>query len=230
MINISIIVPVYNEEETILEILEKINKQKIKNIKFEIIVINDGSEDATKKILTNNVKLYDKLINRSVSGGKGAAILEGMNSANGDYFLFQDADLEYDPNDYKSLIEPVQSFNADLVIGSRLTGPKITRTSYFYHKLGNIFITLLFNIFYNTSFTDIYSCYLLINKNKINLKNIRTKGWEQQAEILSQVVLRSNLHFEVPVNYYGRSYKEGKKIRPIHIFKVIFTIIYKRFF
>ncbi len=230
MINISIIVPVYNEEETILEILKKINKQKIKNIKFEIIVINDGSEDATKKILTNNVKLYDKLINRSVSGGKGAAILEGMNSANGDYFLFQDADLEYDPNDYKSLIEPVQSFNADLVIGSRLTGPKITRTSYFYHKLGNIFITLLFNIFYNTSFTDIYSCYLLINKNKINLKNIRTKGWEQQAEILSQVVLRSNLHFEVPVNYYGRSYKEGKKIRPIHIFKVIFTIIYKRFF
>ena len=230
MINISIIVPVYNEEETILEILKKINKQKIKNIKFEIIVINDGSEDATKKILTNNVKFYDKLINRSVSGGKGAAILEGMNSANGDYFLFQDADLEYDPNDYKSLIEPVQSFNADLVIGSRLTGPKITRTSYFYHKLGNIFITLLFNIFYNTSFTDIYSCYLLINKNKIDLKNIRTKGWEQQAEILSQVVLRSNLHFEVPVNYYGRSYKEGKKIRPIHIFKVIFTIIYKRFF
>lgn len=230
MINISIIVPVYNEEETILEILKKINKQKIKNIKFEIIVINDGSEDDTKKILIDNVKLYDKLINRSISGGKGAAILEGMNSANGDYFLFQDADLEYDPNDYKSLIEPVQSFNADLVIGSRLTGPKITRTSYFYHKLGNIFITLLFNIFYNTSFTDIYSCYLLINKNKINLKNIRTKGWEQQAEILSQVVLRSNLHFEVPVNYYGRSYKEGKKIRPIHIFKVIFTIIYKRFF
>ena len=230
MITISIIVPVYNEEETILEILKKINKQKIKNIKFEIIVINDGSEDTSKKILINNSKLYNKLINRSVSGGKGAAILEGMNLAKGDYFLFQDADLEYDPNDYKALIEPVQTFNADLVIGSRLTGPKITRTSYFYHKLGNMFITLLFNIFYNTAFTDIYSCYLLINKNKINLKNIKTKGWEQQAEILSQVVLRSNLHFEVPVNYYGRTYREGKKIRPIHIFKVIFTIIYKRFF
>ncbi len=230
MFSISIIIPVYNEEKTILEILKKINKQKIKDVEFEIIVINDGSNDNTLNILKSNEKYYDKLINRSLSGGKGAAILEGMNSAKGEYFLFQDADLEYDPYDYEVLIEPVKKFNADLVIGSRLTGPKITRTSYFYHKLGNIFITLLFNIFYNTSFTDIYSCYLLINKKSINLKTITTKGWEQQAEILSQVVLKSNLHFEVPINYYGRTYGEGKKIRPIHVFKVIYIIIYKRFF
>ncbi len=230
MIRISIIIPVYNEENTILEILKKVKKQEFDRVKFEIIVVNDGSKDNTFEILKGNKKYYNKLINRRKSGGKGAAILDGMKLAKGDFFLFQDADLEYDPNDYKKLIIPVQKFNADLVIGSRLTGPEITRTSYFWNKLGNMLITFLFNILYNTTFTDIYSCYLLIKKNKLNLDKIKTKGWEQQAEILSQVVLSSDLHFEVPINYYGRTYEEGKKIRPFHIFKVIFTIIFKRFF
>jgi len=230
MITISIIIPVFNEENTILEILKKVKKQKFDQVNFEVIVVNDGSIDNTFQILKDHKKYYDKLINRKKSGGKGSAILDGMKIATGKFLLFQDADLEYDPHDYKKIIIPVQKFNADLVIGSRLKGSEITRTSYFWNKLGNILITFLFNILYNTTFTDIYSCYLLIKKNKLNLDKIKTKGWEQQAEILSQVVLNSNLHYEVPINYYGRTYEEGKKIRPFHIFKVIFTIIYKRFF
>lgn len=230
MITISIIIPVFNEENTILEILKKVKKQKFDQVNFEVIVVNDGSIDNTFQILKDHKKYYDKLINRKKSGGKGSAILDGLKIAKGKFLLFQDADLEYDPHDYKKLIIPVQKFNADLVIGSRLKGSEITRTSYFWNKLGNILITFLFNILYNTTFTDIYSCYLLIKKNKLNLDKIKTKGWEQQAEILSQVVLNSNLHYEVPINYYGRTYEEGKKIRPFHIFKVIFTIIYKRVF
>ncbi len=230
MYKISIIIPVYNEEKTILQILKLVNKQKIKNVSFEIIVVNDGSTDKTAELLKNNNKLYNILINRKKSGGKGAAVIEGIKVSKGQFILFQDADLEYDPNDYSSLITPITKFSADLVIGSRLSSPRITRASYFWNRVGNKFITLLFNIFYNTTFTDIYSCYVIFNKKFLNISKISTKGWEQHAEILSQVVLSSKLHFEVPINYYGRTYNEGKKIRPFHIFKIIFIIIIKRFF
>ena len=229
MIKISIIVPVYNEKNTVIEILKKVKKQKISKINFEIIVVNDGSNDGSFELIKENKQYYDKLVDRKKSGGKGSAILDGIKVASGDYVLFQDADLEYDPEDYKTLVLPILNFKADLVIGSRLKGSKISRTSYFWNKMGNIFITFLFNILYNTTFTDIYSCYLLIKRSKLNICKIKTNGWEQQAEILAQVVLSSKLHYEVPINYYGRTYEEGKKIRPFHILKVIFTIISRRF-
>ena len=229
--NISIVIPVYNEEKTILIILEKIKKVEEKLSKnFEIIVVNDASNDRTLEYLESNKKLYNKLINIDVNKGKGNAINIGFKEASGEIIIIQDADLEYDPSDYSSLLAPVIKFNADLVIGSRLSGSQITRVSYFFNKQGNKLITLLFNLFYNTTFTDIYTCYILFKRELVNPNNIRTFGWEQQAEILSQIVLNSKLHFEVPVNYYGRTYEEGKKIRPYHIFKIIFTIVLKRFF
>ena len=227
MISLSIIIPVFNEENTILQLLKLVSLKAFRDFFFEIIVINDGSNDSSLKILKKNKNYYDKLIDRKISGGKGAAVLDDMSSTS-EYILFQDADLEYDPKDYKNLIEPVKRFKADLVIGSRFLAPKIIRTSYFLNKIGNIVITNLFNLFYNTSFTDIYSCYVLFKREKLNLKNIKTHGWEQQAEILSNIVLNSKLHFEVPISYYGRTYEEGKKIRPHHIFKILYIIVIKR--
>ena len=230
MIKISIIVPAYNEEKTIVEILEKVKNIEIEGIKKEVIVIDDCSKDNTLSLLKENRNLYDFLIKLPKNSGKGIAVKEGLIKASGDYILFQDADLEYDPKDYVKLLEPVLRFNADLVIGSRLVASQLTRVYYFWHKVGNKFITFLFNIINNTTFTDIYSCYVVFRKNLINPQKLSTSGWEQQAEILSKVVARSKSFYEVPVNYYGRSYEEGKKIRPHNAIPVILTILIKRIF
>ena len=222
--------PAYNEENTIIEILEKVKKIEIEGIKKEVIVIDDCSKDNTLSLLKENRNLYDFLIKLPKNSGKGIAVKEGLIKASGDYILFQDADLEYDPKDYVKLLEPVLRLNADLVIGSRLVASQLTRVYYFWHKVGNKFITFLFNIINNTTFTDIYSCYVVFRKNLINPQKLSTSGWEQQAEILSKVVARSKSFYEVPVNYYGRSYEEGKKIRPHNAIPVILTILIKRIF
>ena len=230
MIKLSILVPAFNEENTIIEILEKVSKVEIEGVKKEIIVIDDCSVDNTLSLLEKNKNLYDLLIRMKQNSGKGAAIKEGLKEATGNYILFQDADLENDPLDYKKLIEPVLRFNADLVIGSRLLSSQLTRVYYFWHKVGNKFLTFLFNVLNNTTFTDIYSCYVIFKANLIDADNLSTSGWEQQAEILSKVVANSKSFYEVPVNYYGRTYEEGKKIRPYDAISVIFTIISKRIF
>ena len=230
MKKISIIMPAYNEENTIIEILERVKKIEIEGIKKEVIVIDDCSKDNTLSLLKENKDLYDFLIKLSKNSGKGNAVKEGLIRASGDYILFQDADLEYDPKDYVKLLEPVLHLNADLVIGSRLVASQLTRVYYFWHKVGNKFITFLFNIINNTTFTDIYSCYVVFRANLINPQKLSTSGWEQQAEILSKVVAKSKSFYEVPVNYYGRSYEEGKKIRPHNAIPVILTILIKRIF
>ena len=215
MLKLSIIIPVFNEENTIIKILNKVNKVIIKGVEKEIIVVDDCSQDRTLDLLKKNDKLYSLLIRLNKNGGKGAAVKRGLSKATGEYILFQDADLEYDPNDYLKLIEPVLRFNADLVMGSRLLAPQFTRVYYFWHKIGNRFITLIFNILNNTTFTDIYSCYLLFKTNLVNPQELITNGWEQQAEILSIVVSKANSLYEVPINYYGRTYEEGKVYYPL---------------
>ena len=222
--------PAYNEEKTIIEILEKVSEVKIDGVNKEVIVIDDCSTDNTLNLLRKNKNLYDQLIESNENCGKGASVKKGLLKANGDYILFQDADLEYDPKDYIKLLEPILRFNADLVVGSRLVASQLTRVYYFWHKVGNKFITFLFNFMNNTTFTDIYSCYLVFRSELINPNQLSTSGWEQQAEILSKVVSRSNSFYEVPVNYYGRTYKEGKKIRPLDAIPVLITIILKRIF
>ena len=230
MIKLSIIVPAYNEENSIIKILEKVAKVQIEGVNKEVIVIDDCSTDKTLNLLEKNKNLYDALIKLPKNSGKGEAVKKGLIKASGQYVLFQDADLEYDPKDYKKLLEPVLLLDADLVIGSRFLASQLTRVYYFWHKVGNKFITLLFNVLNNTTFTDIYSCYIIFKADLINPNNLLTSGWEQHAEILSTIVSKSSSFYEVPVNYYGRTYKEGKKIRPHNAINVLLTIIFKRIF
>ena len=229
---ISIIVPVFNEQKTIKKILVKINELdfwKNKNLSKEIIVIDDKSTDETSKILKENANLYSKLLTNDKNMGKGYSVKEGLISAKGDYILIQDADEEYDPNDYVKFLECSEKFEADLVIGSRFIYDRYTRSHNFLNKIGNSLITLLFNLIYNTTFTDIYCCYIFFKKKLIQPEQLQSKGFEQHAEILSKIVKKGNKFFEVPVNYNGRTIIEGKKIRYYHIFSIIFQMIKNRF-
>ena len=206
----------YNEQDTIIPILQKIHEQKIDDVKLEIIVIDDGSTDNSLNLLKSNSHLYSILVQQKTNTGKGGAVKEGLKVATGDYILFQDADLEYDPSDYEKLLIPIKKFNADLVVGSRLIAPPLTRVHYFWNKKGNETITTIFNFLNNTTFTDIYTGYLEYRKNLIDPDKLRTMGWEQQAEILCKIVKASKVYYEVPISYYGRTYDEGdrKSTRP----------------
>ncbi len=230
MIQLSVLVPAYNEEATIIELLGKVAKQKINGVTIEVLVIDDGSTDGTVALLEKNPTLYTSLIKQPRNGGKGAAVKAGLRKAGGDYILFQDADLEYDPAEYEKLLKPVLEFNADIVMGSRLVASPCTRVSYFWHKAGNRLITFIFNLFNNTTFTDVYSCYLLYRRDLVDVEELVTEGWEQQAEILSRAVARAKSMFEVPISYYGRTYSEGKKIKAYHAVAVIWTIFVRRLF
>jgi len=225
MTKVTILVPAYNEEKTIIQVLQRVNEQVVPGVSFEIIVVDDGSNDATVTLLEQNPKLYSRLVKMPSNGGKGAAVKAGLAVATGEYILFQDADLEYDPADYAKLLMPVTRFSADVIIGSRIAAPPCTRVAYFWHKIGNRFITLLFNVINNTTFTDIYTGYLIFRRSLVKPEELRTAGWEQQAEILTLAVKRSTVYYEVPICYYGRTYEEGKKIRAHHMVAVIATII-----
>lgn len=228
MKKLTVLIPAYNEQATIIELLEKVAAQKVTGVQFEIIVIDDGSNDKTIDLLEAHPQLYTTLIRQPQNGGKGAAVKAGLKQASGDFILFQDADLEYDPYDYEKLLEPVLRFDADVVMGSRMAGSAITRVSYFWHKVGNWLITLIFNLLNNTTFTDVYSCYLLYRRSLVDADKLTTEGWEQHAEILTRAVRAGTSYFEVPVSYYGRTYEEGKKIRAHHIIPVVLTMFFKR--
>ena len=230
---ISIIVPVYNEDKTIKKILKKINTLKIwndSNFQKEIIVVDDKSTDETSKILKENSDLFSKLITNEKNYGKGFSVKKALEVSTGNYILIQDADEEYDPNDYEKFIECIQKFDADLVIGSRFIYDKYTRSHNFFNKVGNTLITFLFNLIYNTTFTDIYCCYIFFKRDLISSDNLKSKGFEQHAEILCKLVKKGTKFFEVPVNYNGRTISEGKKIRFYHIFSIIFQMIKNRVF
>ena len=228
--DVSIIIPVFNEENTIIKILEEVNNQVFEDFLLEIIVIDDCSQDSTVDLLKENSSLYTKLIILDTNLGKGGAVKKGILESTGEYILFQDADLEYSPQDYKKIFNVIKRFHAEVIIGSRFLSPEYTRVHYFYNKIGNRLITLLFNLLHNSTFTDIYSCYLCYKKNLFDPEDLKINGWGQHAEILSNAVKKSSIHFEVPISYNGRSYEEGKKIKARHFVEVIFTIIKKRIF
>ncbi len=227
---VSIIVPVYNEEKTILTVLKKLSNIKDFNTKFEVIVINDGSKDNTQKILNDNNKLIDKLINNETNKGKGYSVSKGLHEAEGKYIIFQDGDLEYDPVDFVKFFKLINNFEPDLIIGSRFIYAEYTRSHNILNKFGNNLITLIFNLIYNTTFTDIYSCYACFKKDLLDVNSLKTTGFEQHAEILCKIVRRGKKFYEVPISYNGRSYDEGKKIKFYHIFSVIFQICIGKFF
>ena len=227
---ISVIIPTFNEEKTIVEILKKVKKQNKDGINLEVIVVDDCSTDNSNELLKQNSNLYTKLIELDQNLGKGGAIKEGLLNATGEYILFQDADLEYDPKDFKKIFKVINKFEPDLVIGSRFLSPEYTVVNYFFHKMGNKVITFLFNLLYNSTFTDIYSCYLCYKRELINPSLLKSMGWSQQAEILGTIVKSSSVHYEVPISYSGRTFEDGKKIKARHTVGVIWMIIKKRLF
>tara|TARA_B100000242_G_scaffold196264_1_gene141762 strand:+ start:713 stop:1402 length:690 start_codon:yes stop_codon:yes gene_type:complete len=227
---ISIIIPAFNEENTIIELLKRVNREANNDYELEIIVVDDSSTDLTKELLISNPDLYTKFISLDKNLGKGGAVKEGLRIANGSYVMFQDADLEYNPQEYSKIFKMITDFNADVIIGSRFLSPEYTRVHYFFHKLGNRIITSLFNLIYNTTFTDIYSCYLCLKRELIDPLKLKSNGWAQHAEILATAVNKSKIFYEVPISYSGRTFEEGKKIKARHTFSVIYMIIKKRLF
>jgi len=226
MISVSVIIPVFNEEKTLLNILKKINE--IKNeLNLEIIIINDGSTDDSKILIDDNPNYYQKVKHFKTNSGKGKAIIEGLQLASNEFIFFQDADLEYEPNDLKKFIKLVKNFDGDLIMGSRFTSENRSVLN-FWHMLGNKFITFLFNLINNTTFSDIYCCHCLFRRKNLPVNNLKSYGWGQQAEILTYLVNNSNKIFEAAVSYDGRKYQEGKKIRFYHVFEVIYWILFTK--
>jgi glycosyltransferase involved in cell wall biosynthesis len=163
------------------------------------------------------------MIRLDKNGGKGAAVRAGLAIATGDFVLFQDADLEYSPSEYAKLVYPAMQYRADVVIGSRTLAPSCRRIHYFWNKLGNGLVTLTFNALFNTTFSDIYSCYLLFRRSLVRPETLRTNGFDQQAEILALCVRRGAIYYEVPIDYHGRTYAEGKQIRTWHVVGVLWA-------
>ena len=222
---LSIIIPVYNEEKTIIQILEKIKNSSSNLFKYEVIVIDDGSIDQSRKLLENNKHLFDKLLVNETNKGKGFSIKKGISNASGTHIIFQDADLEYDPVNFKKFEKIFLDFDADGIIGSRFVYSDFTRSHNILNKIGNTLLTFVFNLLYNSTFTDIYSCYFAFKKNLLNVNELRTEGFEQHAEILCKVIKKGSKFYEVPIRYNGRNASEGKKIKPHHFFLVFFEII-----
>ena len=225
---LSIIVPAYNEEKTIIKILEKIRNNSSDVFKYEVIVIDDGSTDQTVKILKDNKQLYDKLLTNESNKGKGYSVKKGILNASGKYIIFQDADLEYDPSDYKKFEKTFLDLDADGIIGSRYLVSEYTSSQNLLNKIGNKIVTYTFNTLFNTTFTDIYSCYFAFKRDLLDANELRTNGFEQHAEILCKVIKKGKKFYEVPINYNARNYSEGKKIRPYHFFVVMFQIVLGR--
>jgi len=226
---LTIVVPVYNEEKTIKNVLLSLTKLREKIKTIEIIVVNDGSKDNSLKILRENHNYYDVLINNFQNKGKGSAVKNALEKANGKYIIFQDADLEYDPQDFIKFVNLINKFSPDLIIGSRFNYSDYTRSHHFFNKIGNICITFIFNLFYQTTFTDVYSCYACFKRELLDHHNLKSNGFEQHAEILCKVVKKGKTFYEVPINYNGRTHDEGKKIKFYHIFSVIYQIAIGRF-
>jgi len=176
-------------------------------------------------LLEDNKHLYNKLLVNETNKGKGFSVKKGLLNTSGTHIIFQDADLEYDPVDFKKFEKIFSDFDADGIIGSRFIYSNYTRSHNILNKIANTFLTFTFNLLYNSTFTDIYSCYFAFKKDLLNVHELRTEGFEQHAEILCKVIKKGNKFYEVPISYNGRDTSEGKKIKPHHFFLVLFEII-----
>jgi len=224
---LSVLIPVYNERETILSILAIIEKV---NLDKEIIVVDDCSNDGTKELLWQkfgNGHGCFKVIYHNINQGKGAAIKDALIQAKGEYAIIQDADMEYDPNDYLLLLEAITKHNADVVYGSRFK--KTWRTTSWWHFLGNSFLTTITNILYGSMLTDMETCYKLIKTNVFRGLDIEARRFEIEPEITVKLLKRGYKIIEVPISYRGRGYHEGKKIGWRDGFATIATLLKYRF-
>ena len=224
MNRLSIIIPCYNESLTIVSIIEKILNNK--QFDYEIIVIDDFSTDGSREILKTLVnKKIQHLILNDKNYGKGYSVRQGINKATNDILLIQDADLEYDPLDYGKLVKPILDGYAEVVFGSRFVGSQEKRVLYFWHRLGNGFLTLLSNVFTNLNMTDMECCYKVFKSDLIKNINLKENRFGFEPEIVAKVSKKNLIVYEVGVKYYGRKYSEGKKITWKDGFSAIKSII-----
>ena len=224
--SISILVPVFNEKHTIRECINRILNSDTCGLKKEIIISDNNSTDGTKEILKEINDETVKCLFKDKNEGKGANIRNALKYAKGDLVLFQDADLEYHPENYPDLIKPFLHNNADVVYGSRLTGSKITKILGWPNLIGNKTFTLLANILFNKIFTDIATGYKIFRKNILDDINIVSNGFEIEPEITAKISKKKNINiYEIPISIYSRQYSEGKKVKWWDFFIYIYTLI-----
>lgn len=211
MKKISIIVPVFNEIKTLEEVIERLQKVPMCGLEKEIIIVDDYSTDGTRELIKDYEGMY-KVFYHDYNQGKGAAIRTGLSHVTGDIMVIQDADLEYDPADYDDLIKLIIEGKADVVYGSRLSGGKPSRSFMFTHLLGNKLLTFITNLLYNTTLTDMETCYKAFRTDFIKGIEIKSDRFDFEPEITAKVLKRRPRLYELPISYYGREYSEGKKI------------------
>lgn len=231
MKKLSIIIPIYNEKDTILEILEKVEKVDVGNMEKEIILVDDYSTDGSRDILKKLEDKY-KVFYHKKNRGKGAALRIGFKQATGDILIIQDADLEYNPDEYSRLLEPILEGKADVVYGSRFTGIGPHRVLFYWHHLGNQFLTMFSNMLTDLNLTDMETCYKVFRKEVIKsiLPKLKSDRFGFEPEITARIAKKEYRIYEVGISYYGRTYKEGKKINWKDGVKAVFSIIYFNLF
>jgi glycosyltransferase involved in cell wall biosynthesis len=231
MKKLSIIIPCYNEEKTIVQILSKIKYvDLLGNTAKEILIINDcstdGSEELIKIFMEENPNLSIKYFKNDSNKGKGTSIHTGIKNATGDFVIIQDADLEYDPNEYNALLKPILDGFADVVYGSRFMGSKPHRILFFWHTIGNKFLTFLSNMMTNLNLTDMETCYKMFASSIIKNVSLKEKRFGFEPEVTAKITRFPNIRiYEVGISYYGRTYADGKKIGWKDGFYAIYCII-----
>ncbi len=224
--NISVIIPVYNEVKNINEIIKRVQTTKLAS---EIVIVDDGSKDGTRDILQKlNGKKKVRVILHEKNQGKGAAVVTGMKAAKGDILLIQDADLEYDPRDYPLLLKPIQEGVADVVYGSRFLGGA-HRVTMFWHQVANKLLTLMTNILYDSILTDMETGYKVFNRKVIDGMTIKAKRFNFEPEFTAKILKRKFRIYEVPISFNPRDYTEGKKIKLKDAFEAVWALIKYRF-
>jgi glycosyltransferase involved in cell wall biosynthesis len=223
---LSIVMPVYNERNTIEAIL---NEVKALDIEKEIIIVDDCSQDGTRDWLRAQDGQGVKVFFHDRNRGKGAALRTGFSHVTGDIVVPQDADLEYDPNDLIQMMVPFQKGVADAVYGSRLIGGAPQRVHMFWHKVGNTLLSFLTNLLFNSTLSDMETCYKMIRTDVIRGLSLVSDGFSIEPEITAKILKRKLRVYEVPISYYGRTYEEGKKITWVHGFGALWTLIKYRF-
>jgi glycosyltransferase involved in cell wall biosynthesis len=224
---LSIVIPAYNEEATIEKIVDTVRAVELEGVTKELIIVDDCSRDNTAKTIDGLAQKFPdvRAIHHPYNQGKGAALRTGFKEATGDWVIIQDADLEYDPSEYKLLLEPILAGKADVVFGSRFLGTGAHRVVYYWHSMGNRFLTELSNMFTNINLTDMETCYKLFKRDIIQKINIEENRFGFEPEITAKVARMHCRMYEVGISYYGRTYEEGKKIGWRDGFRAIWCIL-----